>query len=116
MTDREIKLGRDLLQGQFSAEVGIESFAGALHLPRGKAATRRPDAGPQAAIGRCDVCCEPQHHVIDEKLVRFGWPAQSPQERRPDVMHNIVVKAGAVLAVELADTPDARLLCNAVER
>ena len=61
------------------------------------------------------MCRERKHHVIDEKLVRFRWLAQSPQQRRANVMHNLVVKAGAELAVELADTPDAGLLCNAVE-
>src|SRR5881394_1390982 len=98
MTDREVELGRDLLQGKRSAEIRLELFAGALHLPRGKAAARRPAAGPQSAIRLSDVCCERKHHVIDEKLVRFGWPAQSPQQRPADVMHNLVVKAGAVLA------------------
>ena len=60
--------------------------------------------------------CERKHHVINEKLVRFGWPAQSLQERRADVMHNLVLKAGAELTVELADTPRAGLLCDTVER
>ena len=59
---------------------------------------------------------EREHHVIDEKLVGFGRPTQSLQERRADMMHNLVVKADAELTVELADTPHAELLCNAVER
>jgi hypothetical protein len=53
--------------------------------------------------------------MIDEELVRFGRPSQSLQERRADVRHNLVVKAGAELTVELADPPHAELLCNAVE-
>src|SRR4051794_15949860 len=115
MTDREVELGRDLLQGKRSTEVRLEPFAGALRLPGGKAAARPSAAGPQSAIGLGDVCGECKHHVIDEKLIRFGWPAQSPQQRRANVMHNLVVEAGAVLAIELAETPDAGLLCNAVE-
>ena len=58
---------------------------------------------------------ERKHHVIDEKPVRFGWPAQSLQQRPADVMHGLVAKAPAELAVELAETPDAGLLRNAVE-
>jgi hypothetical protein len=34
MADREIKVGRDLLQRRFSAEVGFEPFADSLRLPR----------------------------------------------------------------------------------
>ena len=93
----------------------LELFAGALRLPRSKAAARRSAARPQSAIRLSDVCRERKHHVIDEKLVRFGRPTQSPQQRRADVRHNLVVEAGAELTVELADAPDAGLLRNAVE-
>ena len=60
----------------------------------GKAAARR-FADVQSAISLSDVRCERKHHVIDEKLVRFGWPAQSPQVRRTNVMHDPIVKTGA---------------------
>src|SRR4029078_12061322 len=103
MTDREVELGRDLLQGKSSAEIRLELFAGALRLPRSKAAARRSAAGPQSAIRLCDVRRKRNHHVIDEELVRFGRPSQSLQERRADVRHNLVMKAGAELTVELAD-------------
>ena len=107
MADREVELGCDLLQGKSSAEIRLELFAGALRLPRSKAAARRSAARPQSAIRLSDVCRERKHHVIDEKLVRFGRPTQSPQQRRADVRHNLVVEAGAELTVELADAPEA---------
>ena len=115
MANREIQLSRDFLQRWFSAEVRCKPFAGPLHLPRRKAAAHRFGI-VQSAIGLSDMRCERQHHVIDEKLVRFGWPAQSLQERCADVMHSVVVKAVTELTVELADTPRAEPLRDAVER
>ena len=101
MANRKAQLSRDFLQRKFPAEISLEPFAGTLRLPRSKT----PAHGfgvMQSAIRLSDVRCERKHHVIDEKLVRFGWPTQSLQERRADVMHNLVVKASAELTVELA--------------
>src|SRR6267142_1664789 len=114
MANRKAQLSRDLLQRKFPAEIRLEPFAGPLRLPRSKTAAHGFGV-TQSAIGLSDVRCERKHHMIDEKLVRFGRSAQSLQERRANVRHNLVVKAGAKLTVELADTPHAKLLCNAVE-
>ena len=55
MADREIELGRNLLQQKLSAEVGFEHLAGSLHLPRGKTAAVRFGGALQPAIGLGDV-------------------------------------------------------------
>ena len=57
-----------------------------------------------------------EHHVIDEKLVGLGRPAQRVHERRADMTNDLVVKAGAELTVELIDTRLAELIRDAVER
>ena len=85
MAHREAELGRDLLQREFSAEIGLEPFAGAPHLPRRKTAAGRSGDALQSAIGLRDVHGECQHHVIDEKLVGLGRPTQRLQERRADM-------------------------------
>lgn len=74
MADREVELGRDLRQWKFSAEVGLEPFAGTLRLPRGKAAARRFGEPPKSTIGLRDMRGKCQHHVIDEKLVDLVRP------------------------------------------
>jgi hypothetical protein len=114
MADRETQLGRNVLQRESSAEIGLEPFASPLRLPWRKAAGRGFGV-PQSAICPSDVCRERKHHVIDEKLVRFERAAQSGQERCADVMHDGVAKAGAILIVQLIDTPHGELLCHAVE-
>ena len=114
MANRKAQLSRDFLQRKFPAEIRLEPFAGPPRLPRSKTAACGFGV-TQSAIRLSDVRGERKHHVIDEKLVRFGWPAQSPQERRADVMHSFVVKAGAELTVELTDTPHAGLLSDTVE-
>src|SRR6266576_4695133 len=101
MADREIKLGRDLLQRKPSAEVGLKSFAGSLRLPRGKTAAVRFDDAPQSAIGLGDVRGEREHRVIDEKLVGLVRPMQRLLERRAEMADDRVVMADAGLIGEL---------------
>ena len=69
MADRKIELRRDLLQRDFSAEIGFELFARALHLPGCKAAAGQLGAAPQSAIGLGDMRGDREHRVIDEELV-----------------------------------------------
>src|SRR5882724_10829863 len=116
MADREVKLGRDLCQCKLSTEVGIESFAGALRLPRRKTAAGRFGDAPQSAIGLGDVRGEREHRVIDEKLVGLVRPTQPFLQRRADMTDDRVVMAGAELTGELTDARRAGLLSEAVER
>src|SRR5213593_971757 len=116
MADREIKLRRDLLQREFSAEVGFEPCAGSLRLPRGKAATVRIDDALQPAIGLCDVGSEREHHMIDEKLVGFVRPTQRLQKRRAEMTDDRVVMADAGLIAEFANAWCAGLFGDVVER
>ena|SRR6516225_2062592 len=103
MADREIELGRDLLQREFSAEIGFEPFAGALHLPRGKAAAVRFGDTPQSAIGLGDVRSECEHHVINEKLVGLVWSVKRLQEGRTEMTDDSVIVADAGLVGKFAN-------------
>ena len=60
MANREANFGCDLCQLKFSAD-GLESFAGALHLPWGKTAAGQFGDAPHSAIGLGDVCSERKH-------------------------------------------------------
>ena len=115
MADREAELGRDLLQRKFPAEIGLQPFACAPHLPRSKTAASR-SACPQSAIGLRDVRGERKHHVIDEKLVGLGRPTQRLQKRRADMTDDLVVMADAELTGEFTNARRAGLLGDAVER
>src|SRR5438105_2270208 len=116
MADREAELGCDLLQRELSAEVGLESFAGPLHLPGGETAAIGFADALQPAVSLDDVCCEREHHVIDEKLVGLVHPAQRLQKQRTEMTDNGIVVADAEPTVELADARRAGLIGDAVER
>ena len=115
LTERS-KLGRDLFQRKFSAEIRFELFAGALRLPGRKTAAGRFSVAPQSAISLGDMRSEREHHVIDEKLVDLGRPAQPFQERGADMANNRVVMTDAELAGELTNARRAKLLGDAIER
>ncbi len=61
---------------------------------------------------------ETEHHVIDEKLVAFGRPAQRLQQRCADMADHRIVMADAEFAGEIADAgaPDCSPRLSSAER
>src|SRR5690348_12044226 len=116
MADRQIKLGRDLLQCKRPAEIGVQLFAGAVHLPCAKTAAARFDGSSQSAISLGNMRRERKHHMIDEELVGLARAMQRLEQRRAEMTDDPVVMTNPGLIDEPADALDTALFGDVVQR